>query len=153
MQEEQKIEKKFYEKTNELKVTFQNERNKWTEKIQKLSKMLKFQDKFVDLEIEIHNEIMNAINDKVSLSNYLINLNKVLRQKKYEKFIEIKTEIDLKIKNKDDQNYVLENSIKDLLEREEVLLLQIEYMNETIKNLKDILWGIKNFIEVKKLFE
>jgi hypothetical protein len=150
---EEKIEKQFSEKTTEMVKVFLREKSKWTDKIFKLTDMLKNYEKFTDLQIEIYNEITNALNDKATISNHLVNINKILRQKKYENLIELKTNLDLKVKTKDDQTYIIENNLKDILEREEVLLLQIDYMDNIIKNLKDILWGIKNYIEIKKLLE
>jgi hypothetical protein len=150
---EEKIEKQFSEKTAEMIKVFLREKSKWTDKIFKLTSMLKNYENFTDLQIEIYNEITNALNDKATISNHLVNINKILRQKKYENLIELKTNLDLKVKTKDDQTYIIENNLKDILEREEVLLLQIDYMDNIIKNLKDILWGIKNYIEIKKLLE
>jgi hypothetical protein len=150
---EEKIEKQFSEKTAEMIKVFLREKSKWTDKIFKLTDMLKNYEKFNDLQIEIYNEITNALNDKATISNHLVKINKILREKKYENLIELKTNLDLKVKTKDDQIYIIENNLKDILEREEVLLLQIDYMDNIIKNLKDILWGIKNYIEIKKLLE
>jgi hypothetical protein len=150
---EEKTEKQFSEKTAEMVKVFLQEKSKWTDKIFKLTDMLKNYEKFNDLQIEIYNEITNALNDKATISNHLVKINKILRQKKYENLIELKTNLDLKVRTKDDQIYIIENNLKDILEREEVLLLQIDYMDNIIKNLKDILWGIKNYIEIKKLLE
>jgi hypothetical protein len=150
---EEKTEKQFSEKTAEMVKVFLQEKSKWTDKIFKLTDMLKNYEKFNDLQIEIYNDITNALNDKATISNHLVKINKILRQKKYENLIELKTNLDLKVRTKDDQIYIIENNLKDILEREEVLLLQIDYMDNIIKNLKDILWGIKNYIEIKKLLE
>lgn len=147
----EKAENSSDAKVEIMKNLFDEQRNSWQKKIKQYTGWLKIPEKLITLEITVRNEIMNAMDEKAKLLEAMVTISKIVRKKKADTMIDIKTNSDIKLKNQTEQIILLESALTDYMEREELISMQIEYMDRLFNNLKDILWGISRYIELNKM--
>ena len=146
-----KTQKDSSEQIEAMKGLFDTQRALWRKKIRRMTKWMKMPEKLTMLEMTVRNEIMKVSEEKSKLLEALIALNKIIRNKKAEHLIELKTNTDLKLKTNDEYKTLMEAHLSDYTEREELIEMQIDYLTTSFNNLKDISWGIKNYIELNKM--
>lgn len=138
------------EKIDSLKTVFSNQRKIWTRKIKNMAKVMKENSNLGQIQSILFTEIAILTNEKVSLIETMISLNKAMRPKKKEALRNAKLNEELKPKTAAENNIMMDAELNIYLEREELLGMQIEFLESTLKNLNSMVWGIKNFIDLQK---
>ncbi len=138
------------EKVERMRALFDEQRNRWRRKVIKLTKWMKIPEKLTSLEMIIRNEIMQISEEKAKLLEAMIAISKIIKKKKAETLINLKTNDDLKLKNQTEQNILLENQLCDYVERQELIEMQLDFLTITSNNLTQLPWAIKNYIELFK---
>lgn len=133
-----------------LKNKFREQRDYWINKVTEYTKMMNDPKKLVELEIIVRNEIMAVSDEKANLLESLINITKILKDKKAKKLTELKVNSDFLIKNKYEQDILIDQYILNYSERQDLLSMQIEFIDRTYNNLKDISWGIQRYVDLYK---
>lgn len=138
-------------KITAMKSLFSDQRGVWKRKIRKLTRFMQIPEKLPMVEIAIRNEVMNIADEKAQLLEGLISISKILRRKKADSIVELKTNSDLKIKNQSEQNILMESGLNSYIERQELIEMQVEYLDRAFANLKDLSWAIKNRVDLAKM--
>lgn len=115
--------------------------------------MLSDTKKLTDLQIALYNDIMSIAYSKAKLVEAVIKINRSIRNDKKESFVKSKTDNDIRLKNKDDFTIYIESEIQESLEKQEMIEMQIEYLDSTSKVLNNLIWGIKYRIESERINE
>jgi len=137
-------------KIERLKSVFQDQRDEWSKKSKKLSKQMKTSENLGSLQGTLFAEIAIILDEKTSLVEGLITLNKSIRPKKKEALVNLKLNLELKMKTAGEQNVMIDADLNNYLEREDLLGMQIQFLEATLKNLNSMVWGIKNYIDLDK---
>ena len=151
MEKEEKIKNSTDEKISQMKVIFEEQRQLWLRKIRRLTKWMQIPEKLAMVEISTRNEIMQVSEEKAKLLEALVSITKIIKNKKAEKFLELKTESDLKLTNKDEFAILIDQSLSNYIERQELIELQVDYLDKTLKNMEQIGWVMKNRVDIMKL--
>lgn len=135
----------------EIEEKLKEKQNNFLNEIKNIISLFKNQKNIFDTQIAIYNLVTAILEEKNLFKYLLIDLNKKLTELKYKEFIEIKTNFDINLKNSNEYNIVISEKIKDMNYDIGIIENYIQFLSDLIVLLKDILYGIKNHIELIKL--
>jgi len=138
-------------KITNLKEVFKSERTVWSERVKTMTKMLKYPEKLVILQMDLYAAVMDIAENRIKISEALVEINKIVRSKRSESLVYHKTESDLKLNNVNEYNIMMNSDLNQYIERQELLNMQYDYLDIVYKNLKDMLYGVRNYIELQKV--
>jgi len=148
---EDEREKRDSSKIEDLKEYFSKRRNIWKKKVRILTKMIKNAEKYSEFETKVRDAIMLILDEKAKTLEAMITLSKKVRKVKATNLVNIKVDMDLKLKTNSEQNIMMEDKLADYLEKQELIQMQLDYLDKTYLNLKDISWASKNYIDIMKM--
>lgn len=134
---------------NGFKNKFSEERSKWTKKIKSMGSKLSRLEKMIELQTEVYSERQVIVEYNHELLATLSSLNSILKKKKKEKFINYSTNYDIMLKSPE-KTIMIEGDLSNLMERIDILENQIKFYDKTLKSIDNIVYGIKNRIELEE---
>jgi hypothetical protein len=78
-------------------------------------------------------------------------LEKTLREKKKRAYVKTRTGEDLQVKYNSEINIFIESELKNELEKIELITMHIDYLEQTVKTIDQMIYGIKSRIDIETL--
>ena len=140
-------EKKVEEK-GDLRSQFESERIKWKDDI--LAMAHKFNDlgRITELQVELYSNRQIVLEQSHYLQSLLAKINKTYKKSVGSKTIEFMNG-DRKLKM-GETNTLVEAAVVDLKEQIDLIESQIEYMQETKKNIDNMVFGLGHRIQLEE---
>jgi hypothetical protein len=148
------VNKTIKEETNQdtLRNAFDEERKKVSEIVSDLN--IKFITDIKDipkLQSELYTYRQMMVEKRSKLQNSLSKVNYKIKLHKKDAYLHFKTDYDISFKSYQDLNIFIDDYIKNWIEKQEVLLMQISFLEETVNTLDRMIFGVKSRLTVEQI--
>jgi hypothetical protein len=134
---------------NALLKRFEQERTDWVTKIQEFSDQLKHISYLGDLMTDVYSQRQIALEYSHTLMEHLIKLNKVIREKKHERYLHYTFNFDVRL-DKEARESHINNDLSQILEKKDIVQNHFDYLRETIKTIDNLVFAIKHRIALEE---
>jgi hypothetical protein len=134
---------------NALSKRFEQERRDWVNKIQEFSDQLKHISQIGELMTDVYSQRQIALEYSHTLMEHLIKLNKIVREKRHERYVYYTYNFDVRL-DKDSKESYINNDISYIIEKKDVVQNHFDYMRDTIKTIDNIVFAIKHRISLEE---
>ena len=128
---------------------FQSEREEWAEKIQNLSIRMRNIRELAEVQVELYSNRQILLEYGAKLGQILVKLNKKLRQDKGTRLRHYSENVQYKY-GSNEKTPLIEGDLAELKERMDTVETQVNYINETVKTVDHMLYGIKSRIALEE---
>lgn len=136
------------EEKNDLRTEFEKDRIKWKDIILTMANKIKDMGKMTELQVELYSNRQIVLEHSHYLQSLLAKLNKTYRKSLGSKTNDYMNG-DRKLKM-GETNILVEASVADLKEQIDLIESQIEYMQETKKNIDNMVFGLGHRIQLEE---
>ena len=130
---------------------FGEERIQWTTKIKNLTQKLKNIYKIAELQTELYTERQIAVEYYHYLISLMIKINKVYKTKWAERWEHYTYKSQTRYPNEKEKQTKIISDLRDIIEKREIIENHSKYMDNTIKTLDNIIFGIKARVEIEQI--
>jgi len=138
-------------KIDGIKEIFTKERKHWSDIVRGLAKKFKNIDNLATLQVELYSSYQDLAESKTDLLHTLASFNKVVIKKRQTAFIKAKTESLVALKTAKDLDIFIECDIRNHIERQKILDGQLEFVEDTLKNIQNMIYGVKSRIDAEQI--
>lgn len=124
---------------------FENERKEWTEKIQSFSERMKDIKNLVYLQVDLFSNRQILLEYISNLGQIIIKLNNKYKKSKSER-MKYYSEVHQVRYGTNEKTPLIEGELSELKERIDILDSHISFLNETIKTIDFMIYGVKSRI-------
>lgn len=135
--------------TSKLRV----ERTEWTENVKGFSRMFHKTDSLVQLQMDLFSSRQILTERKSTISEIIHKYNKKLKIKRAEETENIEMHSNIKYKNANAFNTVLENRLIDLTDKINIFQIHYDYLSETVNTIDRMIFGVKHRIQIQEMIE
>ena len=128
---------------------FEEERADWTEKIRQLSIRMKNIRELTDVQVELFSSRQILIEYVAKLGQVMSKLNARYRKDRGDKMRHYSENIQVKY-GANEKTPLIEGDLTELKERIDVVDIQISFINETLKSVDFMIYGIKQRISLEE---
>ncbi len=128
---------------------FEEEREFWREKIVAMANKLIRLDGIADLQVDLFSSRQIIIERISKLYNYLAKYNSVYKSKKRDLFVKYTTESQIKL-GQGEKVIMVEGDLTNIQERIDVIIQQIDYYKESVKNIDSMIYGVRNKLQIEQ---
>jgi len=136
-------DKEEVKEEDSLATKFANERLEWLRKIKEMAEHFKNVFKMSELQIMVYTERQIALEYYHHLLSYLIGINKSYNKVYAEKYDFYSYKSQKRFPNETSKNNQILHEMAELLEKKQLIENQSKYMDNTIKSIDQIIFGIK----------
>jgi len=144
-------EKTDDEKVDGIKAIFLKERKHWSDIVRELAKKFKNIDNLATLQVELYSGYQDLAESKTDLLHTLASFNKVIAKQRELSFIKAKTESSVALKTAKDLDIFIESDLRSHIERQKILDGQLEFVEDTLKNIQNMIYGVKSRIDAEQI--
>jgi len=141
------VEEKKEEKSD-LRTEFENDRNKWKGIILSMANKFKEMGKMSELQVELYSNRQIVLEHSHYLQSLLAKVTKTYRKSMGTKTLDFMNG-DRKLKM-GETSILVESSLADIKEQVDLFEAQIEYMQETKKNIDNMVFGLGHRIQLEE---
>jgi hypothetical protein len=145
--EKKPVEKKE-EKPADLRTEFENERIKWKDTILSMANKFKTMNVLTELQVELYSNRQIVLESSHYLQSLLAKVTKTYRKSLGSKTVDFMNG-DRKLKM-GETNILVESAVADLKEQIDLFESQIEYLQETKKNIDNMVFGLGHRIQLEE---
>lgn len=128
---------------------FEDERSFWKDKITEMASKLIRLDAIGDLQVDLFSSRQIIIEKIAKLYNYMAKYNSMYKSKKRDLYVQYTTESDIKM-GQGEKIIMVEGDLATVQERIDVILQQIDYYKETVKNVDSMIYGVRNKLQIEQ---
>jgi hypothetical protein len=128
---------------------FSEERSEWTEKIRTLSIRMKNMKELPDVQVELYYNRQILLELYSKLSQVIVKLNSKLRKQKSDRLKYYSESVQIKY-GANEKTPLIDGDLTELKERIDLVDTQINFLNETMKNIDFMLYGVKDRIKLQE---
>lgn len=139
-------------KNDNISEIFFKSREYWSLRMQDHSSNFKFIDKIVELQAELFSDRQILLEQKHKLYEKVSRLNSSINKQRKNKFIEYVTNYEIRLNGREKDIFV-EADLSTNIEFIDLLNNQINFLEQTIKTIDNIIYGIKYRITIYDLIE
>ncbi len=137
------------EEKMDLSQSFAKERLEWKNTILRMAGKIKDMHQITDLQVDLYSNRQLCLEHSHYLQSLLAKVNKGYKKSVGSKVNDYKNNHDIKFKM-GEANLLVEASTADIKENIDLIQSQINYMQETIKTIDNIIYGIKYRIQIEE---
>jgi hypothetical protein len=141
-------EKKPIEEKGDLRTEFEKDRNKWKDTILNMANKFKSMGQMTELQVELYSNRQIVLEHSHYLQSLLAKINKTYKKAFGAKTVEFMNG-DRKLKM-GETNLLVEASVAEQKEQIDLVESQIEYMQETKKNIDNMVFGLGHRIQLEE---
>ena len=130
---------------------FHEEEQKWKEKIDNMSRVFSNFRKLEDIQVIIYSERQVLIEYRSKISTSKIKVEAKISKAKKEAY-EIFKSSNLLLKTYNDIKIFIDAELADQVKHFKLLEMHVDYINETLRTLDGIIYGIKNKIDHESMY-
>lgn len=147
--EETKDEGNASSKAAEMFEEFEEERKMWKEKIVEMAQKLINLDGIANLQVDLFSSRQIIIERISKLYTYLAKYNAFYKSKKKTLFVKYTVDSDVKL-GQGEKVIMVDGDLSDLQERIDVIVQQIDYYKESVKNIDSMIYGVRNKLQIEQ---
>jgi hypothetical protein len=98
---------------------------------------------------DVYSQRQIALEYSHTLMEHLIKLNKIVREKRHERYVYYTYNFDVRL-DKDSKESYINNDISNIIEKKDVVQNHFDYMRDTIKTIDNIVFAIKHRISLEE---
>lgn len=122
----------------------------WNKKLQKFAFNIKDFENLVDCQVEFLSAKADLINERTILTDGIIQLVRNLKIKKEEQLLQVRQN-QLRVKNQNEQNMILDSNLADDELEIERYNNQLNYINSIINTIDNMIFAIKDRVKIYEL--
>ena len=146
--EQKEPEKRQMEEKSDLRTEFEKDRIKWKDTILAMANKIRDMNKMTELQVELYSNRQIVLEHSHYLQSLLAKINKVYKKNLGSKTIEYMNG-DRKLKM-GETSLLVESAVADQKEQMDLIESQIEYMQETKKNIDNMVFGLGHRIQLEE---
>lgn len=137
------VEKKDFDKK------FGEERSEWTEKIRSLSIRMKNIRELAEVQVDLYSSRQIIVEYIAKLGQVMTKLNARYRKDKSDRLKHYSENSQVKY-GANEKNPLIEGDLTDLKERIEIVETQLSFLNETMKTVDFMIYGVRSRISLEE---
>jgi|GEM_PF-1717302 len=146
------LKNNYQERYEQLANIFEDSRQYWTKKILEHSQNFKDIEKIIELQVELFSDRQIILEQKHKLYERVSKMNNDISRDKRSKYLEYSINYDLRL-NKDEKNIFIEADLANKSDLINLIDNHINYLDQTIKTLDNIIFGIKYRISLYEMLD
>lgn len=146
-----KVEQNTSKEKESLEQRFSKERIEWTQKVESMSKKLQKVFELNDLMTTLYTERQRLVEYYHYLLSLLTNVNRNYRKEYAAKYDYYSWQSSQRFPNETSKNNKILSELENTVKNKELLDIQCKFVDQTIKNMDNIIWAIPHRIKLEEL--